>query len=168
MKNGKSELSHISPDGGARMANVGGKSPSHREAVAEVWVDVGTDIARLLAETGGVGKGNVLETARLAGIMAAKKTADLIPMCHPLLLDVVEVSAELEDCRVHIEVRVACEGRTGVEMEALTAASVAALTVYDMVKSAGKGIEIGPLRLLKKSGGKSGPWHRGKGDNGQN
>ncbi len=153
-------LSHVSADGTARMVDVGNKSSSRREAIAEVWVNIGPEIAKLLQETGSVAKGNVLETARLAGITAAKKTADLIPMCHPLALDVVDVSADLVDSRVHIKARAASEGKTGVEMEALTAASVAALTVYDMVKSAGKGIEIGPLRLLEKSGGRSGTWRR--------
>ncbi len=162
------DLSHISSDGTARMVDVSGKSPTHREARAEVWVNVGSEIAARLEETGGVAKGNVLETARLAGTMAAKRTADLIPMCHPLLLDVVDVSADLVDSGVHIEARVVSEGKTGVEMEALTAASVAALTVYDMVKSAGKGIEIGPLRLLEKSGGKSGTWRREGENDGEN
>ena len=151
---------HISADGAARMVDVGDKPLSRREARAEVWVNIGTEIAQRLQETGSAAKGNVLETARLAGITAAKKTADLIPMCHPLPLDVVEVSAVLEGPRVHIETRAASQGKTGVEMEALTAASVAALTIYDMVKSEGKGIEIGPLRLLEKSGGKSGTWRR--------
>ena len=99
-----------------------------------------------------------LETARIAGIMAAKRTSDLIPMCHPLLLDIVEVEARLVGRRVRIESRVTAEGKTGVEMEALTAASVAALTVYDMCKSADKGIVVGPIRLLEKSGGRSGHW----------
>ena len=161
MKKDKASLSHVSDDGAARMVDVGGKTPGRREAVAEVWVNVGPEIAALLRESGSVAKGNVLETARLAGITAAKKTSDLIPMCHPLALDVVDVSADLEDSKVHIQARVASDGKTGVEMEALTAASVAALTVYDMVKSASKGVEIGPLRLLEKSGGKSGTWKAG-------
>ncbi len=94
--------------------------------------------------------------------MAAKRTADLIPMCHPLTLDHVEVRAELRGARLRIESAVRCRGRTGAEMEALTAAAVAALTIYDMCKSAGKGIEIRSVRLLEKSGGKSGGWRRGK------
>ena len=121
-------------------------------------MNVGAEIAERLAQTGGVTKGNVLETARIAGIMAAKHTATLIPMCHTLILDSVDVSAELIDNRVRLVARVACEGKTGVEMEAMTAASVAALTIYDMVKSAGKGVQIGPVRLLEKQGGKSGHW----------
>ena len=168
MSKDKSKLSHISADGAARMVDVGSKASSRREAIAETWVNIGPEIAKLLRETGSVAKGNVLETARLAGITAAKKTSNLIPMCHPLVLDVVDVSADLVDSQVHIKARVASEGKTGVEMEALTAASVAALTVYDMVKSAGKGIEIGPLRLLEKSGGRSGTWRREEGCDGKN
>ena len=153
-------LSHIGSDGRARMVNVADKAVTLREAVAEAWVNVGPEIARRLRQTGAVAKGNVLETARLAGIMAAKKTAELIPMCHPLALDVADVTAELVDDRVRLVSRIVCQGKTGVEMEAMTAASVAALTVYDMVKSAGKGVEIGLVRLLEKQGGKSGHWKR--------
>lgn len=142
------------------MVNVTVKGATVRAARAEAWVNVGPAVARRLRVAGGVAKGNVLETARLAGIMAAKRAAELIPMCHPLVLDVVEMDAVLVGDRVRIESRVMCEGKTGVEMEALTAATVAALTVYDMVKSAGKGVEIGPVRLLEKTGGKSGDWRR--------
>jgi len=154
------ELKHVSPRGQARMVSVAGKAVTARSARAEAWVTVGPAIAAELRRTGSVAKGNVLETARLAGVMAAKRTSELIPMCHPLALELVEVEASLEGDRVHIETHAACEGKTGVEMEALTAAAVAALTVYDMVKSAGKGVEIGPVRLLEKSGGKSGTWRR--------
>ena len=154
------DLTHVSPDGEARMVSVERKGISARTARAEAWVVVGPAIAGRLRESGGLAKGNVLETARLAGIMAAKRTSELIPMCHPLVLDVVEVSASLVDDRVRLEARVACDGKTGVEMEALTAAAVAALTVYDMVKSAGKEVQIGPVRLLEKTGGKSGSWRR--------
>jgi len=156
----ESRLSHISSNGQARMVDVSEKTTTSRSARAEVWVRLGPEIAALVAESGGVSKGNVLETARIAGIMAAKRTAELIPMCHPLVIDLVEVVAELVEDQLRIESHVACNGRTGVEMEAMTAASVAALTAYDMVKSAGKGVEIGPLRLLEKSGGKSGSWTR--------
>ncbi|MHC4717667.1 MAG: cyclic pyranopterin monophosphate synthase MoaC [Planctomycetota bacterium] len=152
-------LPHTGPEG-ARMVDVGDKAASRREARAEAWVDVGAEIAEALRREGGVAKGDVLGTARIAGTMAAKRTAELIPMCHPLAMDVVEINAELVDDRVRIEARVSCTGRTGVEMEAMTAAAVAALTVYDMVKSAGKGVQIGPVRLLEKSGGKSGHWRR--------
>ena len=158
----KPDLTHLSADGKARMVDVGGKRVTAREARAEGWLRVGRRIARRLRETGGLAKGNVLETARLAGIMAAKRTGDLIPMCHPLALDVVEVEADVEDDHVRVTARIKCRARTGVEMEALTAVAVACLTVYDMVKSAEKGIQIGPIRLLEKSGGRSGRWTREK------
>lgn len=154
------QLSHVSPAGRARMVDVGGKASTHRRAVAEAWVNVGAAVASVLRKTGGLAKGNVLETARVAGILAAKRTAELIPMCHPMALDNVDVMAALVGARVRIVAAVGCTGKTGVEMEAMAAASVAALTVYDMVKSAGKGVEIGPVRLLEKTGGKSGRWVR--------
>ena len=144
------------------MVDVSAKRITRRTAVAEAFVEVGSEVAKLLRDRGGVAKGNVLETARIAGIQAAKATAQLIPMCHPLLLNVVNVDARLTGWRVHLVATVACRGRTGVEMEAMTAAAVAALTVYDMVKSAGKGIRIGPIGLLEKHGGKSGSWMRDK------
>jgi cyclic pyranopterin phosphate synthase len=142
------------------MVDVSRKAVTERTARAEAQVVVGPVIAALLRKTGGVAKGNVVETARIAGIMAAKRTADLIPMCHPLTLDHVEVRVELRGVRMRIESAVRCRERTGAEMEALTAAAVAALTIYDMCKSAGKGIEIRSVRLLEKSGGKSGRWRR--------
>lgn len=156
----KPAFQHISKDGSARMVNVSEKTATRRAAVAEASVKVGTRVAAALAEEGGLAKGNVMETARLAGIMAAKKTAELIPMCHPLVLDSVEVEAELRKDNVYIRSEVISEGKTGVEMEAITAATVAALTVYDMCKSADKGIEVVSVRLLEKSGGKSGHWVR--------
>lgn len=159
MKN-EPRFSHLAPDGHARMIDLAGKPLTLRSARAEAWVNVGSEIAARLRQDGGLSKGNVLETARIAGIMAAKRTPELIPMCHPLVLDVVEVETEVVDDRVRIASRVTCEGKTGVEMEAMTAASVAALTVYDMVKSSGKGVQIGPVRLLEKRGGKSGHWKR--------
>ena len=155
----KSGLSHVGPRG-ARMVDVSRKAVTERTARAEAQVVVGPVIAALLRKTGGVAKGNVVETARIAGIMAAKRTADLVPMCHPLTLDHVEVRVELRGVRMRIESAVRCRERTGAEMEALTAAAVAALTIYDMCKSAGKGIEIRSVRLLEKSGGKSGRWRR--------
>ncbi len=155
-----SGLSHVSSAGQARMVDVSAKDITERCATAEAWVDVGPEIAKLLRESGSVAKGNVLETARVAGIMAAKRTPELIPMCHPLALDVVELDAELVDDRVRLLSRVLCRGRTGVEMEAMTAVATAALVVYDMVKSCGKGGQIGPIRLLAKQGGKSGHWQR--------
>ena len=153
-------FSHLSDDQAARMVDVSGNAPTRREATAEAWVTLGSEIAERLRQQGAVAKGNVLETARLAGIQAAKRTAELIPLCHPLPLDVVDITATLEDDRAHLVARAVSQGRTGVEMEAMTAAAVAALTVYDMVKSAGKGVEIGPVRLLEKQGGKSGHWTR--------
>jgi len=162
-----SELSHVSAQGQAHMVSVSGKAVSRRTARAEAWVTVGAVVAALLRQSGGVAKGNVLETARLAGIMAAKRTSELIPMCHPLVLDAVELDATLVDDRVRMEARVTCEGKTGVEMEAMTAAAVAALTVYDMTKSASKGVEIGPVRLLEKTGGKSGLWRKERESHGQ-
>ena len=153
-------FSHLGESGEARMVDVSGKRATARIAVAEAWVNVGPAIAAKMRKTGGVAKGNVIETARLAAVMAAKRTGELIPMCHPLALDIVDVTGELLGDRVRIQASVSCEGKTGVEMEAMTAASVGALTVYDMVKSMGKGVEIGPVRLLKKSGGKSGAWQR--------
>ena len=163
----KVKLSHVSAKGDARMVDVSAKPATRRSARAEAWVTVGSAIAGQLRAAGGLAKGDVLQTARLAGIMAAKRTADLIPMCHPLPLDAIDVEARLAGARVRIVSRVACEGKTGVEMEAMVAAAIAALTVYDMVKSAGKGIAIGPVRLLEKSGGKSGKWVRAEGTHGQ-
>ena len=140
------------------MVDVGAKRTTRREARAQARVEIGPSIAALLRECGAVAKGNVLETARLAGIMAAKRTAELIPMCHPVALDAIEITAELRQSAVILESRVRCRGVTGVEMEALTAVAVAALTVYDMCKSADKGIVIRDIRLLEKRGGKSGHW----------
>lgn len=154
------EFTHLSSNGSARMVDVSGKSTTHRTATAESWVLAGVDIISRLREHGGLTKGNVIETARIAGIMAAKRTSELIPMCHPLAIDSVEIEMELLTDRIRIESFISCDGRTGVEMEAMTAVSVAALTVYDMIKSAGKGIELGPVRLLEKTGGKSGFWKR--------
>ncbi len=153
-------FSHLSRTGQAQMVNVTDKAVTRRVAVAEAWVSVGATVAEQLRKTGQVAKGDVLSTARIAGTMAAKRTADLIPMCHPLVLDVVDISAELVADRIRFVAAVACESKTGVEMEAMTAAAVAALTAYDMVKSAEKGIQIGPVRLLEKRGGKSGHWKR--------
>ena len=154
------EFSHLSRDGKARMVDVSDKAVSSRKATAEAWVNVGMEIAAKLRHSGGLTKGNVMETARLAGIFAAKQTPNLIPMCHPLLLDDVKLDAQLIEDQVRITATVCCQGKTGVEIEAMTAAAVAALTVYDMVKSAGRGVQIGPVRLLEKSGGKSGHFSR--------
>ncbi len=151
-------LTHVSTSGRIRMVDVGDKPAGDRTARAGAIVRLGPAIAGQLRATGEVAKGNVLETARLAGIMAAKRTSELIPLCHTLALSVVEIQATLEDDELRLESFVRCRGTTGVEMEALTAVSVAALTVYDMCKAAGKGIVIEQVRLLEKTGGKSGNW----------
>lgn len=138
------------------MVNVGAKLETARIARAEACVVLGRTMAAGLRKAGG---DCIIETARIAGIMAAKRTAELIPMCHPLALSSVDITARwIAGGRLRLVSEVACNGRTGVEMEALTAVSVAALTVYDMCKSAGKGIVVERIRLLEKSGGKSGHW----------
>ena len=156
----KQELSHLSANGRVRMVDVGEKAPTVRMARAMAQVRLGPAIAAALQRTGALAKGNVLETARIAGILAAKQTAGLIPMCHTVPLDVVSVDTSWAGSTLRIETLARCTGRTGVEMEALVAASVAALTVYDMCKSADKGIVIQEIRLLEKSGGKSGVWQK--------
>jgi cyclic pyranopterin phosphate synthase len=152
-------LSHTGPEG-ARMVDVGGKPLTARRAVAAARVLM-SPATRALALSGGGPKGGVLETARLAGIQAAKRTSDLIPLCHPLPLDVVEVRIEPEgDAVLAITAVAQATWRTGVEMEALTAAAVAALTLIDMLKAAEKTLVVSDLRLLEKSGGQSGAWSR--------
>lgn len=153
-------LSHVGENRAARMVDVSPKPATERVARAEATVLVGETVAALIREHGGVGKGAVLETARLAGIQAAKRTWELVPLCHPIALDHVEVSLHLADQTVEIQTTARATARTGVEMEAMTAAVVAALTVYDMVKAASKEVEIQQVRLLEKSGGKSGHWER--------
>ena len=155
------KLSHVSEAGPVRMVDVGAKPVTVRTARAAARVRLGPVIARALRQTGAVAKGNVMETARIAGILAAKRSHELIPLCHPLLLDVVQVDLELEGDDLRIESTVKCRGRTGAEMEAMTAVAVEALTVYDMVKSAGRGVVITDIRLLAKAGGKSGRWRAG-------
>ncbi len=159
---GPGALSHVDDRGGARMVDVGAKPVTRREAAAEGFVSVSPE-ALEAARTGNAPKGSVLETARIAGIQAAKACASLIPLCHPLPLDDVEVTAEFEERGVRLRSRVRCRASTGAEMEALTAVSVAALTVYDMLKAIDRGMEIGAVRLLEKRGGKSGPWRRSDG-----
>jgi cyclic pyranopterin phosphate synthase len=154
------ELTHIDDQGRARMVDVGDKPETRRLARAEAVVGVGAAIASRIRETGGVAKGDVLGTARLAGIQGAKRVADLVPLAHPIVLDWIDVDARVEDERVVITASVACTGRTGVEMEAMTAAAASALTVYDMVKAASRSVSIDRVRLLEKSGGKSGDWRR--------
>ncbi len=155
-------LTHVSDEGQVRMVDVGDKSSTDRTARAEAVVRLGPDMVVQLASTGVIAKGPVLETARLTGIMAAKRTADLIPLCHQIPLQHVDIRAALETDTVRLESIVRCRGVTGVEMEALTAVTVAALTVYDMCKAVGKGIVIERVRLLEKTGGKSGNWYAGE------
>ncbi len=155
----KAELTHLDREGKARMVDVTEKSATSRRAVAESHIRLTKKTLNLLRE-GNLPKGNAVETARLAGVMAAKKTPDLIPLCHPLLLTHVDVEAKEEKDGVRFVAAVRCSGSTGVEMEAMTAASVAALTLYDMVKAVEKGATIGSVRLLEKSGGKSGHYRR--------
>jgi cyclic pyranopterin phosphate synthase len=149
------KLTHIDEAGAARMVDVSAKAETVREATAKgrVVMQAGT---RALIGDGKAAKGDVLAAARLAGIMAAKRTAELIPLCHPLALSSVVVDIVLEDEAVEITSTVRTTGRTGVEMEALTAVSVAALTVYDMVKAVDRGMRIEGVRVVRKSGGKSG------------
>ena len=141
------------------MVDVGGKAETVRRALAEAFVSLSATARRRVRENS-IEKGDVLATARIAGICAAKRTADLIPLCHPLRIDSVRVDLVLGGKGVAIRAEVRAQDRTGVEMEALTAASVAALTVYDMTKAVDRGAVIGPIRLLEKDGGKSGPWRR--------
>jgi cyclic pyranopterin monophosphate synthase len=156
-------LSHIDEVGHARMVDVSSKRRTPRLARAQASVFLGQKLAALVRNSGAVSKGNVLETARLAGIQGAKQTAMLIPLCHPLPLDHVQVSAEIDGDRVVIETLARTRAATGVEMEALTAAAVAALTVYDMCKAASKYITIEHVRLLEKRGGRSRHWRRKEG-----
>jgi len=152
-------LTHLDARGRARMVDVGAKPATARRAVAEARVRLAPGTLRLV-RGGGARKGDVLGTARLAGIQAAKRTAELIPLCHPVALTDVAVEAEPERGGVRITATARAHDRTGVEMEALVAAAVAALTVYDMVKGLDRGAEIREVRLLEKSGGKSGAWRR--------
>jgi cyclic pyranopterin phosphate synthase len=154
-----SGLTHIDETGRAHMVDVSDKAATAREALAEGFVRM--DAATLaLALSGDAKKGDVRATAEIAGIMAAKKTAELIPLCHPLALSKVEVRVTPGEGGLAVTARVKTTGPTGVEMEALTAVSVACLTVYDMLKAADKGMTIENVRLMKKSGGKSGDWVR--------
>lgn len=153
-------LTHIDESGAARMVDVGGKAVTRRRAVARGRVRMSAEALALVKA--GSKKGDVLQVARIAGIQGAKKTADLVPLCHPLMLDSVQVSLTCVDdpSSVAIEASAAISGRTGVEMEALTAVSVAALTVYDMVKAVDKGMTIEGIELVSKEGGRSGHWTR--------
>jgi cyclic pyranopterin phosphate synthase len=152
-------LTHLDPMGRARMVDVTPKEPTHRRAIARGRVYMNTDTSSLVAR-GSINKGDVLAVARVAGIQAAKRAPDLIPLCHPLLIGSVFVNFEIGDDYVEVEAQVETIDRTGVEMEALTACTVAALTVYDMCKSADKSMVIGDVTLWEKTGGKSGPYRR--------
>jgi cyclic pyranopterin phosphate synthase len=151
-------LTHLDADGAARMVDVSAKAVTAREAIASGRIDMSGDAAAAIAQ-GLVKKGDVLAVARVAGIMAAKRTADLIPLCHPIALSAVTVDFDLDESGVSATATVRTAGQTGVEMEALTAASIALLTVYDMAKALDKAMVIGNVRLIAKTGGKSGDWH---------
>src|SRR5580693_8903800 len=153
------KLSHYDAAGRARMVDVSGKPATRREAEASAFVQMKPAVLKALPNNT---KGNPLEVARIAGILAAKRTAELIPMCHPLPLSFVDVRMEVVEDGIAIRATAATTGPTGVEMEALTAASVAALTVYDMCKAVHKGMVIREVRLERKTGGKSGDWVRGE------
>ncbi|MEJ2034481.1 MAG: cyclic pyranopterin monophosphate synthase MoaC [Deltaproteobacteria bacterium] len=156
-----SELTHFDAAGNARMVDVSTKDDTRREAAAAGRISMSAEAYRLV-RTGGMAKGDVLGVARLAGIMAAKKVDQLIPLAHPLAIRKAEVDFEFDDEQhaIAILARVGITDKTGVEMEALTAVSVAALTIYDMCKAVDKSMEIGPIRLLEKSGGRSGRYRR--------
>lgn len=150
-------LTHLDEHGKARMVDVGGKAESQRLAAAEGRIAMSPAALEAIRD-GNVPKGDVLAAARIAGIMAAKKTAELIPLCHPLALDAVHVDFALEADGVRVTASASLTGRTGVEMEAMTAVSVALLTIYDMAKAIDKGMVISGVRLIEKRGGKSGHW----------
>jgi len=155
------ELTHLDESGRARMVDVGEKPATERRAVARATVRVSAQTAGKV-RAGDAPKGDVLGVARIAGIQAAKRTAELIPLCHPLALTFVGVEGTVSDGRIILTAEARTTGPTGVEMEAMTAASVAALTVYDMVKGIERGAEIAEVVLLEKSGGRSGHWVRGE------
>jgi len=153
-----SKLTHLDDSGAAHMVDVSAKADTVREAVAEGRITMSAEALAAIRE-GSAKKGDVLATARIAGIMAAKKTSELIPLCHPLMLSKVSVDFSFEDGGIRVTALVRLTGQTGVEMEAMTAVSVALLTIYDMAKALDKGMVISGIRLLSKSGGKSGDWH---------
>lgn len=154
------ELTHFDSSGASRMVNVGGKEITERMARAQAFVSMEPSTLKLIQDRQ-LAKGDVLEVARLAGIMATKQTQNLIPLCHSLGLDSASIDYEfVDERRVRIEARVSNHGRTGVEMEAMTAVSIAALTIYDMCKAVDRWMSIGPMELLEKSGGKSGHLER--------
>jgi len=153
-------LSHLGAGGEARMVDVGGKEAGRREAEAEAWLVFPPAAFQAILD-GRLPKGGLIEPARIAGIQAAKRTADLIPLCHPLALDAIQIEVDAPqpgDPRLRVLCRASVHGRTGVEMEAMVGAAVAALTLYDMTKALDHGIRVESVRLLRKTGGKSGPW----------
>jgi cyclic pyranopterin phosphate synthase len=150
-------VTDVHPEAQARMVDVTAKHVTQREALAECTVRMSPSTLTLVTERA-LSKGDALEVARIAGIMAAKKTSELIPLCHPIALGAVDITFELGGDGIRIQALVKTAERTGVEMEAMTAATIAALTVYDMVKGTERGVEISSVRLLKKSGGRSGDW----------
>ena len=156
-----SELTHLNSKGQAQMVDVGAKEISQRIATAEAFISMQPETLSMITE-GKHKKGDVFAVARIAGIQAAKKCPDLIPLCHPLMLSSVKVDLEADASKSQVKIKATCKlaGQTGVEMEALTAASVAALTIYDMCKAVDKGMTISQIQLLEKSGGKSGDWSR--------
>ena len=155
------EFTHFNDEGRARMVDVGDKNITRRTATAAARVLVNRETFALI-RSGGMKKGDVLTVAQIAGVMGAKRTPDLIPMCHPILMDGIDLSLSLDEERVSVEIRatVSCDGRTGVEMEALTAVSTAALTVYDMCKAVQKDMVITDVRLVSKTGGVHGDYCR--------
>lgn len=160
MQNG-TDFTHFNDEGRAKMVDVGAKPETRRTAVAAGRVSVSSETFALI-KSGGIKKGDVLTVAQVAGVMGAKRTPDLIPMCHVVLVDGIDLSLRLDEsrCSVEIEAAVSCAGRTGVEMEALTAVSTAALTVYDMCKAVQRDIVISDIRLISKSGGVHGDYNR--------
>lgn len=152
-----SKLSHLDQQGAAHMVNISAKPSTTRQADAEGHITISAD-ALLAIQSGAMKKGDVLAVARVAGIMAAKKTSDLIPLCHPLALSKVSVDFNFDDKGIRVRTTAVCDGKTGIEMEALTAVSIALLTLYDMTKSMDKAMTISGIRLLSKTGGKSGAW----------
>ncbi len=152
-----SGLTHIDADGAARMVDVGGKAVTTRIGVASGRITMSSEAATAIA-AGTAKKGDVLAVARVAGIMAAKRTSDLIPLCHPLPLNSVDIALDVDDTGVTVTATTSTDGKTGVEMEALTAVSVTLLTIYDMAKAIDKGMILSDIRLLSKRGGKSGDW----------
>lgn len=150
-------LTHLDESGAARMVDVGGKRETARSATATGRIAMSAEALAAIRQ-GDAPKGDVLAAARIAGIMAAKKTAELIPLCHPLALDAVTLDFAFIEGGIEATANVSLTGRTGVEMEALTAVSIALLTIYDMAKALDKGMTIGPIRLIEKTGGKSGDW----------